>query len=74
MARTKGRVVYVDDGRFEHAMRKFKNKIQDMGLLNELKEREAYTKPTARRKKALAQAKKRWAKKLASDTLPKKNY
>jgi small subunit ribosomal protein S21 len=69
-----GSKVYVVDGKFEQAMRKFKNKVQDSGLLIELREREAYEKPTTKRKRALAQAKKRWQKKLAHDTIPKKLY
>lgn len=66
--------VYVADGKFEAGMRKFKNKVQDSGLLLELKEREAYEKPTTKRKRAAAQARKRWLKKVANDTLPKKMY
>ncbi len=66
--------VYVAEGKFEQAMRKFKNKVQDCGLLIELRERECYEKPTTARKKAAAQAKKRWQKKLSYDTLPKKQY
>jgi len=69
-----GTKVYVVDGKFEQAMRKFKNKVQDSGLIIELREREAYEKPTTRRKKALAQAKKRWQRKLEADQLPKKEF
>ena len=66
--------VYVAEGKFEQAMRKFKNKVQDTGLLIELREREAYEKPTTKRKRAAAQAKKRWQKKLSYDSLPKMKY
>lgn len=67
-----GATVHVVDGKFEQALRKFKNKVQDSGLLLELREREGFTKPTAKRKKAAAQAKKRWQKKVASEQmLPK---
>lgn len=69
-----GSKVFVPEGKFEQAMRKFKNKIQDSGLLIELREREAYEKPTARRKRAASQAKNRWQKKLAAEQLPKKLY
>lgn len=69
-----GNTVHVKDGKFEQAMRKFKNKVRDSGLLLELRGREAYTKPTTRRKEKMAAAKSRWAKKLAHDTLPKKLY
>ena len=58
----------------EKALRKFKKKVLESGLLRELKERETYEKPTTARKKAKAAAKNRWRKKLASESLPKKMY
>ena len=69
-----GSTVYIQDGKFEAGMRKFKNKVQDSGLLLELKEREAYEKPTTMRKKKAAQARKRWLKKVANDVLPTKLF
>ena len=69
-----GSTVYIQDGKFEAGLRKFKNKVQDSGLLIELKEREAYEKPTTKRKRAAAQARKRWLKKVSNDTLPKKLF
>jgi small subunit ribosomal protein S21 len=71
----KGNTVTVGpDGNVEKAMRKFKKKVLESGLLRELKERETYEKPTTRRKKAKASAKNRWRKKVASEQLPKKLY
>jgi len=70
----RGLKVLVPDGGFERAMRKFKKKIQESGLLQELREREQYEKPTTRRKRAKNQARKRWLKKVESQTLPKKLY
>jgi len=69
-----GNKVFVGEGKFEQAIRKFKTKVQDSGLLIELREREAYEKPTTKRKKAAAQAKKRWQRKLESDLLPPRLY
>ena len=69
-----GSKTYIAEGKFEAGLRKFKNKIQDSGLLLELRDREAYEKPTARRKKEASAAKKRWQKKLSFDALPKKLY
>jgi small subunit ribosomal protein S21 len=69
-----GTKTFVAEGKFEQAMRKFKNKVQDSGLLIELREREAYEKPTTQRKRKAAQAKSRWKKKLQGDSLPKKLY
>lgn len=72
--KVRGTAVIVQDDRVEQALRKFKKKIIESGLLQELKERETYVKPTTRRKKAKAAAKARWRKKLAADSLPKKLY
>ncbi len=71
----RGNTVTVRDGEpIEKAMRKFKKKVLESGLLRELKERETYEKPTTARKKAKAAAKNRWRKKVASEQLPKKLY
>jgi len=69
-----GRSVLVGDGNVEKALRKFKKKIQNTGLLLELKERETYQKPSARRKVKKGQAKSRWRKYLRSQQLPPKQY
>jgi small subunit ribosomal protein S21 len=68
------RSVLVNDGNVERALRKFKKKIQEQGLLLELKERETYEKPTTRRKRKKSAAKNRWQKQLRSQQLPKKLY
>ena len=69
-----GLTVIVEDGKFEKAMRLFKKKIDDSGLLKELRDREAYVKPTIRRKLAKNAARKRWERYLESQTLPQKHY
>ena len=69
-----GRTVYVQDDKVEQALRKFKKKIAESGLLLELRERETYVKPTTRRKVKAAQAKSRWKKYLRTQQLPKKMY
>jgi small subunit ribosomal protein S21 len=68
------RGVVVKDDNIEQALRKFKKKIQEQGLLFELKERETYEKPTTRRKRKKSTAKNRWQKQLRSQQLPKKLY
>ena len=70
----RGIVVEVVDGNVEKALRKFKKKVTESGLLQELREREFYEKPTTARKKAAGSARRRWKKKLASEQLPKKLY
>ena len=69
-----GLTVLVEDGKFEKAMRLFKKKVDDAGLLKEIRDREAYVKPTIRRKLAKNAAKRRWQKYIESQTLPTKQY
>jgi small subunit ribosomal protein S21 len=70
----KGSTVYVKNDNVEQAMRKFKKKMMDSGLLQDLRDREFYEKPTATRKKKASAAKNRWKKKVASQKLPPKLY
>ena len=69
-----GLKIEVQEGQFEKALRKFKKKVTESGLLQELREREFYEKPTTTRKRAKAQARRRWLKKLEKDQLPKRPY
>jgi small subunit ribosomal protein S21 len=68
------RGVIVKDGNVEKALRKFKKKIQESGLLDELRSRETYEKPTTERKRKKGAARARWKKKLRDQQLPKKLY
>lgn len=58
-----GLAVSVRDNDINYALRKFKKKVQESGLLQELREREFYTKPSEARKRAKAAARSRWLKK-----------
>lgn len=69
-----GNLVVVGNDNVEKALRKFKKKVADSGLLQDLRERESYEKPTTARKKAKSAAKRRWQKKLEAEQLPKKLY
>jgi small subunit ribosomal protein S21 len=69
-----GNTVIVTNDNVEKALRKFKKKVLESGLLQELRDRETYEKPTTRRKKAKNAARRRWIKKLAGESLPKKLY
>jgi small subunit ribosomal protein S21 len=64
----------VQDGQVEKAMRKFKKKIQNSGLLQELRDRETYTKPTTRRKIKAGQARSRWRRYVKGQELPPRQY
>ena len=64
----------VTDGNVDKALRKFKKKIMESGVLDDVRNHEFYTKPTTARKLKASAAKNRWRKKLASQELPKKLY
>lgn len=70
-----GSTVFVRDGEpIEKALRKFKKKIQESGLLQELRDREFYEKPTTARKRKKSAAKNRWQKELKKQALPPKLF
>jgi len=70
----KGRKVIVQDGNVDKALRKFKKKISEDGLLQELQNRQSYVKPAIKKKLAKSQAKRRWQKYLQSQQLPPKLF
>lgn len=69
-----GNSVIVKDGNVEKALRKFKKKVTESGLLEELRSRETYEKPTTRRKRKKGAAQARWKKRLRDQQLPKKLF
>ena len=72
--RTYKKSVLVTDGNVEKALRKFKKKIQEDGLLDELRARETYEKPTTERKRMKGAARSRLRKQIRDQQLPKKLY
>jgi len=69
-----GKGVLIKDGNVEKALRKFKKKVQESGLLDELRARETYEKPTTTRKRKKGAARARLRKQIRSQQLPKKLY
>jgi small subunit ribosomal protein S21 len=69
----KGLSVEVGDN-FNSALRKFKKKVDESGLLMEVLKRQSYEKPTTERKRKKGAAKARWRKQLRSQQLPPKLY
>ncbi len=55
----KGIYVEVRNGDVAGAIRKFKKKVQESGVLQEYKERQEYVKPSEKRKRDKAAAKRR---------------
>ena len=73
--KSKGTGVTVKDGEnINQALRRFKRKIDDSKLLDTLRAKEFYEKPTTERKRKKGAAKARWRKKLEGQQLPKKMY
>lgn len=70
----KGRRVQVTDGNVDKALRKFKKKIAEQGLLQEVRDRQEFVKPTTQRKIDKSKAKSRWKKYLRDQQLPPKQY
>jgi small subunit ribosomal protein S21 len=67
-------VVLKENENINQAMRRFKKKVEESGILDDVREKEFYVKPTTARKKAKAAAKARWNKKLRENELPKKLF
>ena len=56
------------------ALRRFKNKVEQSGLLEDLRKKEFYEKPTTERKRKRGAAINRFKKKLEKEQLPPKLY
>lgn len=74
MSKFHGRSVLVQDNHVDRALRKFKKKVQASGILDDLRAKEFYEKPTTKRKRKRSAARNRWDKKLAEQALPKKQF
>ena len=62
-----GLTVVVRNGDFTKALRIFKKKVQEAGIIQEYRDRQEYVKPSEKRAKAKAAGRARWLKKLAKD-------
>jgi small subunit ribosomal protein S21 len=74
MSNLYGRSVLLPDGNVEKGLRKLKKKLQAANLMNELRDRETYIKPTTRRKVKKSAARNRWRRYVESQALPPKLY
>jgi small subunit ribosomal protein S21 len=56
-------ITKVKDGeKFENALRRFRKSVEKAGIIQELRKRECYEKPSQKRKRKMAAAKKRAAR------------
>lgn len=67
-----GIAVVVQNNNTDAALRKFKKKVQEEGILQTVRDKQEYIKPSERRRKARAAAKARWMKRLYKATEQKK--
>jgi small subunit ribosomal protein S21 len=75
LKKSKGTGITVrDNENINQSLRRFKKKIEEAGILDDLRKHEFYEKPTTERKRKKGAAKARWRKKLQSQQLPKKMY
>lgn len=66
--------VTIQDGKFEKGLKLFKKKVDDLGILKDVRENEFYLKPSIDRKLKKSAAKKRWKKFVESNKLPERKY
>ena len=67
-------VVLKENENINQALRRFKKKVEESGILDELRQKEFYEKPTTMRKRLKGAAVARWKKKLRENELPKKMF
>lgn len=62
---SEGLRVEVRNGDFNGALRRFKKRVQEAGIIQEIRERKEYVKPSEKKRKAKAAGRARWLKKQA---------
>lgn len=67
-------VILKENEDINRALRRFKNKVEESGLLKALQKKEFYEKPTSERKRKKAAGRARFLKKLEKEALPQKKY
>lgn len=73
--KTQGTSVTVKENEnINQALRRFKKKVEESGVLDSLRKKEFYEKPTTERKRKKGAAVARWKKKLRENELPKKMF
>jgi len=68
------RVTLKENENVTQALRRFKRKVEESGVLDTLRQKEFYEKPTTERKRKKSAAINRYKKKLEKEQLPKKMY
>lgn len=70
-----GRTVFLKENEnITQALRRFKRKVEESNILEDLRKKEFFEKPTTTRKRKKSSAVARWKKKLRENQLPQKLY
>lgn len=69
-----GLTVEVRGDDFAGALRRFKKKVQEAGIIQEVRDRQEYIKPSIKRAKAKKAGRARWLKKQAKNDLNNSKY
>lgn len=67
-------VVPKEHENINQTLRRFKKKVEESGLMEVLRAKEFYEKPTTEKKRKKGAAKARWRKKLREQQLPPKLF
>lgn len=67
-------VILKENENINQALRRFKKKVEESGVLEALRRKEFYEKPTTMRKRKKGAAVSRWNKQLRDNQLPKKMF
>lgn len=62
--RRRGAVVEVRNDDFNRALRNWSKKVQDSGILQEVKDREGYEKPAVEKQRRKKESRRRWERKV----------
>lgn len=68
------KIVVKDHEDINRALRRFKKKVEESGVLEDLRKKEFFEKPTAERKRKKGAAINRYKKKLEKEQLPPRQY
>ncbi len=68
--RKSGLTVEVRNGNFERALRTFKKKCTEAGIVQEVRERQAFEKPSAKKRTAKKAGRQRWLRTLRQKEAP----
>ena len=70
-----GLIVYVDEKLpIDRAIRRFKKKVQNAGIIQEVREREYFTKPSTKKREKKKAARRRWLREQAKINPGKRLY